>query len=650
LVHTPLSLSSFPFLYQMQALDTPSGVASLDNVLPLHQIGGMTRYVLIWGFPFLLLAGLALGASPTSERRNLNILPKVVPGSVTITGEYWALIIGIDKYKDAPPLETAVKDAMGVRDVLVGRYGFKRERVIELLNEQATRTKIEGALYKLGQQAKAEDSVLIYYAGHGQYDEEGRLGWWVPVEGQPKDPGTFITNASVRDYIEGMKAKHVYLVADSCFGGTLFGKSRAMPPLNDQFFARLYAKKSRWGLTSGGTEPVADAGKGGHSIFAYHFINLLKENTDPYMVPSHIYDQLAPVIANIADQTPRSEPLKGAGDEGGQFVFRLVTGASVKLSEVDQVPQAMGLEAERQRLRAEREILEQQKREAAERTKLEVERQRLQDEREAIEREKQQTEEQAKLEAERRRIEEERKRFAEEQRQAELERKKIEEARVWPPSAPSQAGREIIGKDGAPMALVPAGEFLYGDNNQRISLHTFYMDIFEVTTTRYAAFMQATGQSKPRFWDEVRPVNDGEFPVVGIDWEEATAYCKWAGKRLPTEPEWEKAARGTDGRKYPWGNAEPTLGLANYGKSPCTLFCNIYADRLKPINSHKEGRSPYGIYNMAGNAQEWVEEKEVRGGTVWSNPTWIQSTHRGLRGLPLFNTGNGFRCAPDAPK
>jgi hypothetical protein len=280
------------------------------------------RFILPAAAGILLLASLAVAGQ---EQRGVTIIPKVAPGSLPITGEYWALIIGINTYKNVPPLDSAVKDAVGVRDVLVQRYGFRRDRIIELLNEQATRTNIEGSLFDLGRKAGAEDSVLIYYAGHGQYDEDGRLGWWVPVEAQPKQPGTFITNASIRDYIEGMKAKHVYLVADSCFSGTLFGKSRAMPPLDDQFFSRLYAKKSRWGLTSGGTEPVADQGKGGHSIFAYHFINLLKENRDPYLVPSHIFDQLAPIIANNADQMPRSEPMKGTGDEGGQFVLRLAS-------------------------------------------------------------------------------------------------------------------------------------------------------------------------------------------------------------------------------------------------------------------------------------------------------------------------------------
>ena len=114
------------------------------------------------------------------------------------------------------------------------------------------------------------DSVFIYYAGHGQYDTSGRLGWWVPTEANPKNPGTFITNVTILDYVKGMQAKHVYLVADSCFSGTLFG-TRALPPITDRWFAKLYKEPSRWALTSGANEPVADQGKDGHSPFAYFF-------------------------------------------------------------------------------------------------------------------------------------------------------------------------------------------------------------------------------------------------------------------------------------------------------------------------------------------------------------------------------------------
>ncbi len=276
----------------------------------------------------LLAAWTVLGASPTlaeKSQRGASVMPQVAAGSVSIAGDYWALIIGIDQYQHVPKLQSAVKDAQAVREVLIQRYGFARDHVTEIINGQATRKNIEDALYQLRKRAGPTDSVFIYYAGHGQIDQEDQMGYWVPVEGEAQSPGTFISNDRIRGEVAKMKAKHVYFVADSCFSGSLFASGRALPPLNDKFFAKLYANKSRWGLTSGMNEPVTDQGKDGHSMFAYFFLKLLKENEDPYLVPSHIYDQIAPLIGRNTDQQPVSQPLQNAGDEGGQFVFRLAS-------------------------------------------------------------------------------------------------------------------------------------------------------------------------------------------------------------------------------------------------------------------------------------------------------------------------------------
>lgn len=184
--------------------------------------------------------------------------------------------------------------------------------------------------------------------------------------------------------------------------------------------------------------------------------------------------------------------------------------------------------------------------------------------------------------------------------------KPIQEARARPYEAPRQTGREIVGKDGAPMALVPEGEFLYGDDKRRVTLKAFYMDKYEVTVSRYAKFLKNTASEAPKYWEKSMPVNFGDRPVTGVDWTDASTYCKWAGKRLPAEQEWEKAARGTDGRTYPWGEDTPTRLHANFGKSKWQDYAT-----LVPVGKLEDGKSPYGIYDMAGNVWEWTSSDSL---------------------------------------
>ncbi len=262
-------------------------------------------------------------SSVQSTTRGVTVISQNPQKIIPISGEYWALIIAIDKYKNLPPLHSAKKDARALKDVLHERYGFSDSRIKMLVDEEATRSNIEGALIKMGQKTKPDDSVLIYFAGHGEYNEDSTLGWWVPVDADPENQGTYILDAAVRNYVRSMRAQHVYLVADSCFSGNLFASNRSLAPINDQFYSKLQAKRSRWGLTSGNLEPVSDNGLNGHSVFAYYFIKFLKENTSLYVVPSEIANHVIPLVANNSAQLPRSQPLQGANHEGGQLVFRL---------------------------------------------------------------------------------------------------------------------------------------------------------------------------------------------------------------------------------------------------------------------------------------------------------------------------------------
>ncbi len=229
------------------------------------------------------------------------------------------------------------------------------------------------------------------------------------------------------------------------------------------------------------------------------------------------------------------------------------------------------------------------------------------------------------------------------------------------------------GNDGAPMVVVPAGVFTMGSNEvedeqpiHEVTLDTFYIDKFEVTTAHYRRFLEATKWPHPRHWDEVDAAKDGDRPVIGVSWSSAEAYCRWAGKRLPTEAEWEKAARGTDQRLYPWGNDDPTDVHGNFGK----LRWKGY-ETLSPVGSYPAGHSPYGALDMAGNVWEWVndwydptyyarspaknptgpdhgESRGVRGG-AWNYDGLLARAADRNRDDPTTQIDTfGFRCAADA--
>ena len=233
--------------------------------------------------------------------------------------------------------------------------------------------------------------------------------------------------------------------------------------------------------------------------------------------------------------------------------------------------------------------------------------------------------------------------------------------------------------DVASMILVPAGEFTMGNNEgtahekpeHKVFLDGYYIDLYEVTVAKYGKFLDATGMNPPPMWTTMDLPAYQNHPVVNVDWQDANNYCKWAGKRLPTEAEWEKAARGTDGRIYPWGNDPPDPRRANYGKEKW----NKHA-ALVPVGHLKEGKSPYGIYDLAGNVWEWVSDwydpdyyatspsknpqgpetgkyKVLRGGSWDFAPKDLRSSRRDLNipsstdyDSPAYqNFNSGFRCA-----
>ena len=245
-------------------------------------------------------------------------------------------------------------------------------------------------------------------------------------------------------------------------------------------------------------------------------------------------------------------------------------------------------------------------------------------------------------------------------------------------------------KDGSVELLVPAGEFLMGEGEQQkeVTLAAFYIDRTEVTNAQYARFLADVTKSGdapwrhpdqpktkkdhvPSFWDDASLGQPkANHPVVAVDWFDAYAYAKWAGKRLPTAAEWERAARGTDGRTYPWGNDPPCEGLtfrANYFSS--FRAADNYA-HTAPVGTFPNGASPVGCLDMAGNAAEWTAcwfghmpperrlanptgpatgtERVIRGG-AWNTAAPTLRAYSRWRDAPAKQSASvGFRCARDA--
>jgi formylglycine-generating enzyme required for sulfatase activity len=242
------------------------------------------------------------------------------------------------------------------------------------------------------------------------------------------------------------------------------------------------------------------------------------------------------------------------------------------------------------------------------------------------------------------------------------------------PASPTPAPADIRDAQGLSMVLVPASKFFFGSNNgnpderpvQEVELDAFYMDLYEVTNSVYQACVDV-GQCSPpalnaladfliNYYDDPRY---SDHPVVYVTWYQARSFCNWRGAHLPTEAQWEKAARGTDGATYPWGQYI-TCDRANYGR--CLNLTSA-------VGSFPNGVSPYGLHDMAGNVWEWVADwyldtfyqtspfpanpigpevglfRALRGGSFVDDDKSQRSSFRN-RDLPEnFNWNIGFRCA-----
>ena len=229
-------------------------------------------------------------------------------------GRYHALVIGNNEYRNVASLQTAVADARAVAGLLRATYGFE----VTLL-ENATRAQILRGLTIFRRTMTPDDNLLVYYAGHGWLDPDTDRGYWLPVDADRDDPTNWVSNASITDAVRAIRAKHVMVVADSCYSGTLT-RGVNLSIRTPDHIARLSGKVARTVLTSGGLEPVADSGSGGNSVFAGAVLAALRENSG--VLDGHtLFTKIRrPVMVN-SDQTPDYGDIRKAGHAGGDFLF-----------------------------------------------------------------------------------------------------------------------------------------------------------------------------------------------------------------------------------------------------------------------------------------------------------------------------------------
>lgn len=241
-------------------------------------------------------------------------------------GRYHALIIGNQEYTKLPKLKTPENDARELASVLQNKYGFDTTL---LLN--ATRYQILSALNDLRATLTEHDNLLIFYAGHGELDNVNLRGHWLPIDAEPDSSANWISNVAVTDVLNAMAAKHVLVIADSCYSGAMTRSSVARlesgmsKQKKDQWYEIMAGARARAVLTSGGLQPVLDSGGGDHSIFTAALLDVLRDNDsilEGYSLFRKLQSRVKTQAARLnVEQDPQYAPIKFAGHEAGEFFF-----------------------------------------------------------------------------------------------------------------------------------------------------------------------------------------------------------------------------------------------------------------------------------------------------------------------------------------
>jgi formylglycine-generating enzyme required for sulfatase activity len=593
------------------------------------------------------------GTTPDGDgTRGLTITSRTQPEAPLEYGAYHALVVGNNDYQHHPKLKTAVHDAETVAAVLREDYAFDVKLMTDVTSDQ-----LEKQLWSYRNSLSKSDNLLIYYAGHGYQDPDSKESYWLPVDADDT-PADWVSNATIATVLKTILAKHVMLVSDSCYSGSL---TRGIQIKNESadYFAKMAAKKARVVLTSGGLEPVSDDGGGANSVFARQFIDALRGNEG--VLDGHaLFSEIRRPIMLAADQTPEYGDIRKCGHDGGDFLF-VRAGATAAASEsvvsvatptphptpktpvaptaaepVD--PELAAMEKKLAEIEARKA---QEKKAAAAAAKKEELRRKLA----AYAAEEEAKNKAAEAEAEAAQAEV----AAEKAVAAALAKRKALEAK-WGPS---------------PSGFTPVREETFACGGQRNAVKIYRSEAFAkalglaagstnvavefVRTPGQSPFLVARTEVTQAVWEGVMGQNPSHFkgaskPVEKVSWNDAQAFCKKTGLRLPTEAEWERACRGGTTTEYCFADADGDLGRYAWFESNAASKTHDVGTKLP---------NAFGLFDVHGNVWEWTESqysagasKRVRRGGCWNRSArYCRSANRDRYTPGNRNTYLGFRPA-----
>jgi hypothetical protein len=230
-------------------------------------------------------------------------------------GRYFAFLIGINDYQslEISDLDKPIKDAESLYNVLLTQYTFEKENIIFLKNP--TQSDIIMTLDDLGKKLNENDNLLIFYAGHGHWDDKGKIGYWFPTDASKNNTVNWFRNSTLRDFIGSIVTKHTLLIADACFSGAIF-KSRAAFTEAPQGIETLYELPSRKAMTSGILQIVPD-----ESVFIKYLVKRLEENQEKFLPSELLFSSFKTAVMNNSLNVPQFGVIQNVGDEGGDFIF-----------------------------------------------------------------------------------------------------------------------------------------------------------------------------------------------------------------------------------------------------------------------------------------------------------------------------------------